>query len=106
MKDIDWCEYERRKAKVQNIGLSCGEYDATISRIVTDLERDADMAETHEAKTTNSPCSCCGGRLEPLAGYFDPRLTGVNESDPRKYEEAWRCIYCGANFEESDLIAA
>lgn len=106
MRDIDWREYKRRKAKIQYIGLTCGEYDAAINRIVAGLERDADMAELHEAKTTSFPCSCCSGKLTPVVGYFEPHLQGVNESDPRKHEEAWRCLDCGANFDEMDLRAA
>lgn len=106
MREIDWNEYERRKAKIQDIGLSCTQYEAAINRIVASLERDADMAEIHEAKTTSFRCSSCRGKLEPITGYFDPKLVGVDESDPRKYEEGWRCLDCGGNFDESDLRAA
>lgn len=39
MKGIEyWREYERRKARIQNIGLTSSEYQWAIDRIVADLD--------------------------------------------------------------------
>lgn len=40
--EIDWQEYERRKAAVSDIGLSCEEYEKAIDEIVRDLEVETD----------------------------------------------------------------
>ncbi len=105
MRDIDWFEYERRKAKIQNIGLTSSQYEVEIARIVKALEADADRAEIHEAKTTNAACPTCRakGTLEPITGYFDPRLVGVSKADPRKYFPGWRCVECQGNFGDADV---
>lgn len=42
MRDFDWAEYERRKAKIQNIGLKSWEYDKAIAQIVEDLNSERD----------------------------------------------------------------
>lgn len=104
-QNINYHEYERRKAKIQNIGLDCEQYEAAISRIVKALEADAGRAEIHEAKTTDAACPTCRakGTLEPEAGYFDPRLVGVSKDDPRKYEEGWKCHECWSNFASEDI---
>lgn len=105
MRDIDWHEYERRKAALrQNIG-SFEQYGIGIREIITTLEADADRAKVHEAKTTTAMCLSCraNGTLEPVAGYFDPHLAGVSASDPRKYEEGWRCAGCQGNFGNQDV---
>jgi len=108
MREIDYFEYERRKAQIQNIGLTSSQYEADITRIVKQLEADADRAEIHEAKTTSVRCPVChaSGTLEPYAGYFDPHLVGVSKSDPRKYEEGWKCSECQGAFSESELEIA
>jgi hypothetical protein len=36
-KDIDWAEYERRKAEIQEQGLTCEEYEKAIDQIVDEL---------------------------------------------------------------------
>jgi hypothetical protein len=37
-----WEEYERRKAKIQNIGLSSAQYEREIEKIVTELDAEYD----------------------------------------------------------------
>lgn len=103
MRDIDYFEYERRKKQISNIGLTSFEYEKAIGNIVAELEADADRAEVHEAKTTTAKCPTCGGTLEPVAGYFDPRLTGIEKSDPREYEESWVCVDCEGRFDAADV---
>jgi hypothetical protein len=41
-RDIDWQEYERRKAKIQNVGLKSDEYDRAIAQILEDLDSESD----------------------------------------------------------------
>lgn len=107
-RDIDFFEYERRKRVLRHTFPTPREYDAGINRIVAELEADTDRAEIHEAKTTASKCPICKapGTLEPIAGYFDPRLKDVSEDEPRKYEEGWKCAACLGRFNESELEVA
>lgn len=105
-QDIDWTEYERRKARVESIGLTSSQYEDALRRIVTWLEIDASCAEVHKQRTTNLKCSSCGGELKPISGYFDPRLIDVKESDPRKYEECWECRSCLSSISHDDLERA
>lgn len=37
-----WEEYERRKAKIQNVGLTCAEYDRAVAQILEDLDSESD----------------------------------------------------------------
>ncbi len=103
MRDIDYFEYERRKAKIQNIGLTSSQYGEAIGRILKSLEADADRAEIHEARTTNVRCPACTGELKPISGYFNPKMIDTKESDPRKYEEAWECQACLSCLDNSDI---
>jgi uncharacterized protein with PIN domain len=105
-RDIDWFEYERRKAVMRHSIGSFENYGAGIGRIVQALEADADRAEIHEAKTTDARCQSCGDSLFPIAGYFKPNEIGADESAPRAYEEAWRCHGCSGRFAESEVEIA
>lgn len=46
--EIDWHEYERRKAELKGRGLTSYEYEQCLTQIVKDLEREADEAEETE----------------------------------------------------------
>jgi len=106
VRDIDWFEYERRKRVLRNQYPTSQEYDAGIKQIVAALEADADRAEIHEAKTTDARCPNCVGKLEPIAGYFDPNEQGVSDQSPRAYEEAWECVNCEGRFNDADVKVA
>ena len=43
-----WEEYERRKAKIQNIGLSGVEYDRAVAQILEDLDSEFDGKSDEE----------------------------------------------------------
>lgn len=40
--EIDWQEYERRKAEISDIGLTCEEYEKRIAQILEDLDSESD----------------------------------------------------------------
>lgn len=46
--EIDWFEYERRKAELQSKGLTSYEYEQGLKQILDDLEREADERAAEE----------------------------------------------------------
>lgn len=77
MNEIDWSEYEHRKKRVGEIGLTCEEYEMAIKRIVLDLEWEADNLPIRK-------CPNCEATKFSFAG-------------------AYRCQDCHGVFEHSDL---
>lgn len=51
--EIDWHEYERRKAALKFKGLMPWEYDRELKQIVKDLEREADERAVEEAEAAH-----------------------------------------------------